>query len=248
MKQEKPKLNFSALLQEALEKPGRLAECYTWFRDYSIGNSLWALGQMYAREIKPGPIATFKKWQALGRQVQKGEKALHLMMPIVKEDKETGDKSMFFVTKSYWFSYSQTTGPEIDLTKLLTGKFDQEKMLETLGIEQVPFDSVSGNTMGYAQDNKIAINPVNPLPHKTLFHETAHCLLHTGKNNETLDRSTKEVEAEGVTYIILCALDLPGKEESRGYLQHWLAGNKLEEKTARRIFGAADKILKAGLE
>jgi hypothetical protein len=31
--------------------------------------------------------------------------------------------------------------------------------------------------LGYAQGRTIAVNPVNPLPHKTRFHELAHILL-----------------------------------------------------------------------
>jgi hypothetical protein len=41
-------------------------------------------------------------------------------------------------------------------------------------------------------------------------------------------------------------LGLPGEVESRGYIQHWLDGQTIDDKSAKRIFGAADKILKAG--
>jgi hypothetical protein len=34
--------------------------------------------------------------------------------------------------------------------------------------------------------------------------------------------------------------------ESRGYIQNWLDGTDFPEKSARRVFSAADKILKAG--
>jgi hypothetical protein len=48
---------------------------------------------------------------------------------------------------------------------------------------------------------------------------------------------------------MLCcaALDLPGVEYSRGYIQSWWgAGNPIPEKSAQRILKAADQILKAG--
>ena len=41
-------------------------------------------------------------------------------------------------------------------------------------------------------------------------------------------------------------LGLLGLAESRGYIQNWLQGQSIPEKSAQRIFGAADKILKAG--
>ena len=43
------------------------------------------------------------------------------------------------------------------------------------------------------------------------------------------------------------ALDLPGVEFSRGYIQSWWgAGNPIPERSAQRILKAADQILKAG--
>jgi hypothetical protein len=59
-----------------------------------------------------------------------------------------------------------------------------------------------------------------------------------------LSRNIREVEAESVALICCEALGLPGAEFSRGYIQHW--GSEIPEKSARRIFTAADKILKAG--
>lgn len=82
--------------------------------------------------------------------------------------------------------------------------------------------------MGYASGNRIAINPVAALPHKTRFHEMAHVLGHTAEHalqdDERTPRSLREVEAESVAYILCSLLDLPGRDESRGYVQAWLGG------------------------
>jgi hypothetical protein len=37
-------------------------------------------------------------------------------------------------------------------------------------------------------------------------------------------------------------------EESRGYIQNWLDGKEFPDKSARRVFATADKILKAGTQ
>jgi hypothetical protein len=58
----------------------------------------------------------------------------------------------------------------------------------------------------------------------------------------------REVEAEGTAYLVAAALELPGADDSRGYLQHWSHGQAIDETTARRIFKAADLILRAGRE
>jgi hypothetical protein len=65
-------------------------------------------------------------------------------------------------------------------------------------------------------------------------------------DNELTPRNIREVEAESVAYILCSVLDLPGLIESRGYIQGWLSGGEITDKSAQRIFGAADKILKAG--
>jgi hypothetical protein len=41
---------------------------------------------------------------------------------------------------------------------------------------------------------------------------------------------------------------MDGAEFCRGYIQNWLAGAEIPERSAQRIFAAADKILKAGYE
>ena len=48
----------------------------------------------------------------------------------------------------------------------------------------------------------------------------------------------------------MCSSDLllgpPGLHESRGYIQNWLADGEISDKSAQRIFSAANKILEAG--
>ena len=43
------------------------------------------------------------------------------------------------------------------------------------------------------------------------------------------------------------ALDLPGLDESRGYIQMWWgAGHEIPERSAQQVLKIADQILKAG--
>jgi hypothetical protein len=76
------------------------------------------------------------------------------------------------------------------------------------------------------------------MPAKTLFHEVAHVLLHHGGDDDT-EKSLREVEAECVALICCESLGLPGAEFSRGYVQHWLSGGSIPEKSVQRIFHAA---------
>src|SRR4030095_8316989 len=92
-----------------------------------------------------------------------------------------------------------------------------------------------------------------PMPARTLLHEVAHVVLghtveHTEQDGPTTPRNIREVEAEGVALLCSAALGLDGAEYSRGYLQHWLRGEEIPERSCQRIFKAADAILRAGRE
>ena len=90
------------------------------------------------------------------------------------------------------------------------------------------------------------------MPHKTRFHELAHVLLgHTSEgtlnDGEQTPRNLRECEAESVALLCCAALNLPGVEFSRGYIQSWWgAGNPIPERSAQRILKVANQILVAG--
>jgi antirestriction protein ArdC len=250
------KIQFSKYLSDIVTKEGVLSACYSTFHNYSILNQLLASSQLQSRGQNIAPIASYKKWQELGRQVKKGSKAIALLMPVLvnKKDAEgnkTDDKMQFFVTKNNWFSLDDTEGAEFK-PEVKIAAWNKEKALESLNIKETIFQSLSGNAQGYARDREIAINPLAVLPHKTRFHELAHIVLgHTKENalmsdSEMTPKNIKEVEAESVAYILCELLGLEGVKESRGYIQHWLNSDTIPDKSAQKIFGAADKILKAG--
>lgn len=145
---------------------------------------------------------------------------------------------------------AQTDGAEIESVPNPT--WDAARALSALDVIEVPFDATNGNVLGFARERSIAINPVNPMPHKTRFHELAHVLLgHTAEgvqaDGEITPRNLRECEAEAVALLCLAALDLPGVECSRGYIQSWWgAGNPIPERSAQRVLKAADQILRAG--
>jgi hypothetical protein len=65
-------------------------------------------------------------------------------------------------------------------------------------------------------------------------------------DHDRTPRNIREVEAEAVAYVCCESLSLAGAAECRGYLQHWLAGQVIPDRSAQKIFKAADRILKAG--
>ncbi len=250
-------LTFSGLLSDAINKPGKISAAYSAFHNYSFGNMMAAAAQLEARGIALGPIASFMGWKDKGRRVKKGAKAIALCMPITckgKRENDAGETEEFgfsrFVWKNNWFVMSDTEGEDF-AHDVKTPAWCADKALAALNISLVAFEHTNGNCQGYAYSRSIAINPVAALPHKTRFHELAHIVLgHTAENrmtdSETTPRDIREVEAEATAYILCALLDLPGLEEARGYVQHWLQGAEISERSAQRIYKAADTIFKAG--
>jgi antirestriction protein ArdC len=254
---------WSALLVEAVNKPGLIMKAYSAFHQYSIGNQLLAIIQCQMRGLQPGPINTFPKWQTLDRHVKRGELALTLCMPITRkrrgenaEDESNGEATYTsFVYKARWFVLSQTEGRDIE--PQVTPEWNASRALAALDIEVIPFDSTDGNCQGFARKRQIAINPVAQLPHKTLFHELAHVVIgHTLEadfaDTEKTPRSLREVEAEAVALLCCEALELEGTNYCRGYIQNWLYqglgfnAEAIPEKSAMKILRSADQIIRAG--
>jgi antirestriction protein ArdC len=250
---------WSALLMEAVTKPGLIMKAYSAFHQYSVGNQILALVQCQMRGLHPGPINTFPKWKDLGRFVKRGERALSLCMPITykRREEESEEEHTFtsFVYKARWFVLSQTDGQELE--PITVPGWDAERAISALSVERIPFDHTDGNVQGFARKRQVAINPLAQLPYKTLFHELGHVILgHTTEadfaDNETTPRSQREVEAESVALLCCESLGLEGAEFCRGYIQNWLRrGNGFDaeaipEKSAQKVFRAADRIIRAG--
>lgn len=254
-------IQFRQLLEEAVTKPGTLMKAYSLFWNYSLGNQILALIQANRRGIQLGPIASFNRWKELGRYVKKGQKAIELCMPVtckrtVTEQGTDGNEAETeitfkrFVFRRNWFMLSQTDGAEYQMPAIPA--WDRARALSTLNVQEIPFEMMNGNCQGYAKGRQISINPVAQMPAKTTFHELAHIELgHTSEalyDSESLPRNLKEVEAESVALLCLDSLGMDGAEYCRGYIQNWLQGGTIPERSAQKIFAVADKILKAGIE
>jgi len=241
----KMKYDMQSLFTEALTKPGMLSDAYARFYEFSIGNSILALLQAGNQ-----PVATYKRWQALGRQVKRGAQAISLLVPVTFK-KDEDDTITIFKSVNRWFKLSDTEGEPLS-HELRTPEFNLDQALTALDIERVEFTESNYNMQGYAYKNSIAINPAAKYPLKTAIHEIAHVLLGHTKDTQhsdtlTLEPSVMEVEAESVAYLVMSIL---GHEkvltESRGYIQSWYSDAKREKIRVSKIFGIADKIVKAG--
>jgi hypothetical protein len=245
-------IEWRKLLEEALTVQGSVGSIYNRFYTYSFTNQMLLRMQGITE-----PVATYKRWQSLGRQVMKGSKAREIVRPIViKRKDEATDEDVSF--KRYkmvkcLFPVSETTGA--DLPPWQPAEWRVDRALKAMGITQVPFRELDGNVQGYSFERNLAINPAAAYPFKTTLHEIGHIVLgHTTQTTETepnpfVHRGVHEFQVESTAYIVgneLEALDDEQRLVSRGYIQHWLADHRPTDPQVRPIFTAVGEILRAG--
>lgn len=246
---------FSQLFTTIVEEPGIIHDAFTRFHNYSLGNQILAFVQCRQRGLQLGPLATYPAWQAMGRQVRKGEKAIVLCQPVTvkrKAEDVDGEDAAFtvFTYRPKWFTLAQTDGDSYEAA--LPPTWNKARALAALDITEIPFEIMDGNCLGYAIGRSVAVSAVAPLPMSVLAHELAHVVLgHTAEgqcsdSSDRTPRNLREVEAESVALLVLGSLNESGLEYCRGYVQHWLRGGEIPEKSVQKIFKAADAILRAG--
>lgn len=242
-------LDWPHLLNEALTLPGNTGQVYNRFYQYSFLNTL-LLRQQGVHE----PVATYKRWQEIGRHVLKGAKAKKILRPITvkREDEDGTDETLTrFKLVNCIFALSDTDGEDISLPE--TPEWNVEHALTKLDIKRVPFKEIDGNMQGYSFKRNIAISPIAVYPFKTTIHEIGHVVLGHTEGLSILKvmqhRGLREFQAESTAHLVCNELDqLPedAATVSRGYIQGWLRGDRPADHLIRQVFAATDKILRAG--
>ena len=195
-------------------------------------------------------VASFKQWKEnFGRHVKKGEKALRIFKPMTKIKKDENnqpilDKNGKPETVTFFglvpvFDVSQTEGKEMpkaaEVKEQLTD-LDYANLYRALmaiakeNDVSVRFEEMENNTHGYysVPENQIVLrsNEMNKAQIiKTFLHEMAHAELHHADNpqKENLTRSTAELQAESVAYVVSSYYGIDTSEYSFNYLSGWSA-------------------------
>lgn len=254
MRPERPQaqreIDWQRLLDQALSVEGSTGNVYNRFHSYSFTNVML----MMMQNVEP-PVATFKRWQSLGRHVLKGSKAAEIVRPIfIKKEDANGDEQVItrFKPVRCIFGYNQTEGEELPPPPPIP-EWSLDRALETLGIRQVPWTYYESNAQGVSMGREFAINPMAKYPLKTTIHEIGHITLGhttgTGLAEYQLHRGIKEWQAESTAYLSMTELELLTPEQaevSRGYVQGWMHDQRPPDPAIREVFKATDQILRAG--
>ena len=195
-------------------------------------------------------VASFKQWKEnFGRYVKKGEKALRIFKPMTKIKKDENnqpilDKNGKPETVTFFglvpvFDVSQTEGKEMpkaaEVKEQLTD-LDYANLYRALmaiakeNDVSIRFEEMENNKHGYysVPENQIVLrsNDMNKAQIiKTFLHEMAHAELHHADNpqRENLTRSTAELQAESVAYVVSSYYGIDTSEYSFNYLSGWSA-------------------------
>lgn len=195
-------------------------------------------------------VASFKQWKEnFGRHVKKGEKALRIFKPMTKIKKDENnqpilDKNGKPETVTFFglvpvFDVGQTEGKEMpkaaEVKEQLTD-LDYANLYRALmaiakeNDVSVRFEEMENNKQGYysVSENQIVLrsNEMNKAQIiKTFLHEMAHAELHHADNSqkENLTRSTAELQAESVAYVVSSYYGIDTSEYSFNYLSGWSA-------------------------
>ena len=195
-------------------------------------------------------VASFKQWKEnFDRYVKKGEKALRIFKPMTKIKKDENnqpilDKNGKPETVTFFglvpvFDVSQTEGKEMpkaaEVKEQLTD-LDYANLYRALmaiakeNDVSVRFEEMENSRRGYysVPENQIVLrsNEMNKSQIiKTFLHEMAHAELHHADNpqKEKLTRSTAELQAESVAYVVSSYYGIDTSDYSFAYLSGWSA-------------------------
>lgn len=219
------------------------------FHNYSSKNNTLILAQ----NNQASYVASFKKWQELGRKVSRGSKAIYVYAPmkVTKKDEQGNplkgeDGKSITLTKYHLtpvFDVTQTTGKELpkaiyELTDNLSDPQQFTKLFQELSdltSSEIIFDR-SNELTDDANGCYLPAKDTILIKHgmgqqqtiKTLVHEVIHARLHQ-KSQATFGSDAyakQEFEAESVAYIVTSHLGIDSSEYTFGYLNSWTDGGE----------------------
>ena len=243
---------LGSFLKDAIETKDGMDALTAHYRisglyNYSFFNSILI-------NMQGGTIAqSFNKWKAIGRMVNKGEKSkISIFRPMIKKEKDVNgiEKEKLFGYKlSPIFDVKQTSGQALkydhNSAECMNVTYSKvSKVLGALTGAEVA-EELTGNSRGYSDGTKLVVSEMSNDTDKTktLIHETAHHIVHTGKDKaEKVSRETMEVEAESVAYLVCSYLGLD-YSLSKQYVKGYQAG--IQDARHGLIIRTSDKIIKA---
>lgn len=260
----------------SVEKYSEFLKSISNLSKYSVNNIIGLTTQMRGVSY----VNTYLGFQKEGRSVVKGEKSLKILAPMIFKS-ETKDKKTGEIKEEEYLRFKAVSVFDITQTKVIDKEKakilpeiirssdkaieDKDTILQTLekvsGIKFKITDDIAERTNGYFKhgeniENEIVIKKglTDAETVSVAVHETAHSLLH---EKSTLDKRTKEVQAESVAIVVCNALNIDKQlsNSSMNYIKMYSSEDYKElhksmtviVDTSRKVLSELDKVLELGL-
>lgn len=220
----------------------RYLDFVSHLKSYSFYNTMLIFMQREDARIVQG----LKAWNQMGRKVNKGEKAIRILAPLISKkevevENEKGEKEIRQVNQVYGYRFvnvfdvRQTSGKPLPKSPIQQVPANQMAELiyedvkkawsKHIPISEQPLNNDS--LFGYYRRNshEIVLNESKTTTEKltTLIHEYAHSIFHSERhplyqNYSQLDTSIKETQAESVSYVVCSQLGFDTSSFSFPYI------------------------------
>ena len=256
--------NLLSTLRESLAQPGKsllpLLGVMSRLMKYSLSNQLL----IFAQRPDATCVKGYRAWNKAGYQVRKGEHGIAIYAPMIfaskrdtaaASDTEAAPRLGYRV--AYVFDIAQVdaiagTEPAMVESKAPdTGTTDANRFLEQLKAflvghnVELEYKSLTPGLLGYTDGRRITCGTgqASHVEFATLAHETTHVLLHFPANGGTRpDLTTRETEAEAVTYLLCAQLGLAGTDASVEYIQSYRGTPDTLDASLERIRATAQRL------
>lgn len=223
------------------------------FSRYSVNNQIL----LWVQDPHASLVAGYRTWQAKGRQVRHGEKALKVLGPVTRRVPilDSGGTpvrnpdgtprvgvQLVGVKPVSVFDVRQTSGdpiPETPTPTLLVGEappglWDSvQAFIEERGFEVSRRDCGDANGVTRFDTRQVWVRPDidEAAAAKTIIHEAAHLLMHADLNPQGC-RGVREVEAESVAYLVTHSHGLDSSQYTFHYVTGWAHAARQDDPTS----------------
>ena len=262
-------------LREQLAQPGKsllpLLTSMSRFAKYSLANQML----IFAQRPDATCVQGYRAWNKVGYQVRKGEHGIAIYAPMIfaskrdtAEESDTDAAPRLGYRVAYVFDVAQVdaiagpgpitvaTATAVTATPADTGAHRHLEALKAFLVGhnvELEYKALAPNLLGYTDGRRITcgIGQASHVEFATLAHETTHVLLHFPVDRTTRpDLTTRETEAEAVTYLLCAQLGIAGTDASVDYIRSYRgtpdtlnASLERIRATAQRLANEIDSIL-----
>jgi hypothetical protein len=210
------------------ERLARYLEFTARFHKYSLYNQLL----IYLQCPEATLVAGYRKWQALGYPVRKGEKGIRILAPrptkVFERDTLEEREIVHFVSVPVFDASQLANLDEKPLPTFFTPLADNRNGLATelegvmreegIAVSEAPL----GLTQGTSSKGRVTLRPGLDSTNRvlTLLHEYAHERLHWTAQWKAQPLKVKECHAEAVSFVVAHYFGIHNPFSAE-YLQHW---------------------------